>query len=293
MAKKSAKGWHTPAHEALRVRPGFRVADFDRASTPGFTGDRDDARKLAAKRVDLFAELQERLFAHGRSGGTRSLLLVLQGMDTAGKGGIVRHVMGLVDPQGIQHRSFGVPTDEERSHHYLWRIRKALPTPGHIGVFDRSHYEDVLVARVHDLVPGDPWDERYQEINAFEREVVESGTIIIKCALMVSPEEQLRRLSERLSRPDKFWKYNPSDITERGHWHEYQDAYQAMFNATSTDVAPWYAIPADNKWFARGAVGALLLNTLESMDLEWPAAEFDLETERARLAAQRPDARPA
>jgi len=290
MAKK---GWQTPALEGLRVRPGFSVADFDRASTPGFVGEQEWAERRAAKRVDEFADLQERLFAEGRSGGSRSILLVLQGMDTAGKGGIVRHVVGLVDPQGVKHRSFGVPTEEERSHHYLWRIRNALPTPGHIGVFDRSHYEDVLVVRVHNLVDGEPWEERYAEINAFEAELVEGGTTVIKCALLVSPEEQLRRLASRLQRPDKFWKYNPSDITERGYWYDYQDAYQAMFDATSTDVAPWYAIPADNKWFARLAVGSLLLNTLKSLDLGWPAADFDVDVERARLAALSPDARPA
>lgn len=289
----SKKGWQTPALKALRVGPGFSVAQFDRASTPGFVGDQEWAERQAAKRVDEFADLQERLFAEGRSGGSRSVLLVLQGMDTAGKGGIVRHVVGLVDPQGVKHRSFGVPTEEERSHHYLWRIRNALPGPGLIGVFDRSHYEDVLVVRVHRLVEGDPWDERYAEINAFEAELVEGGTTVIKCALLVSPEEQLRRLTSRLERPDKYWKYNPADITSRERWYDYQDAYQAMFDATSTDVAPWYAIPADNKWFARLAVGSLLLNTLRSLELGWPPADFDVDVERARLAALRPDARPA
>ena len=285
--------WSTHPRESLRVRPGFRLSDFDRAGAPGFIGDKSDREAIVAHRGERLSDLQERLFAEGRSGGTRSVLLVLQGMDTSGKGGIVRHVVGLVDPQGVQHRSFGVPTAEEKKHHYLWRIRNALPTPGHLGVFDRSHYEEVLVVRVHDLVPRDPWEERYAEINAFEAEITAAGTAIVKCALMVSPEEQLRRLSERLERPDKYWKYKPSDIDERGHWDAYMDAYQALFDATSTDIAPWFVIPADNKRFSRLAVSELLIDAFESLQLGWPAPEFDLDVEKARLAALIADAQRA
>ena len=156
------------------------------------------------------------LYANSRSGDTRSMLLVLQGMDTAGKGGIVKHVVGAGNPQGIRYASFGKPTEEELAHHYLWRIRNALPTAGHIGVFDRSHYEDVLIVRVHDLVPPEVWGARYDEINAFEKELVDDGTTIVKVAMFVSLDEQKKRLAERLDRPDKYWKYNPADIDERG-----------------------------------------------------------------------------
>lgn len=279
-----AAHWSLPPQDALRVTTGWTLSDLDPGSTPGFKGTKTEAEKLMASQGAELAELQERLFAQGRSGGSASALLVLQGMDTAGKGGIVRHVVGMVDPQGVHHHSFGVPTELERKHHYLWRVRKALPAPGQIGVFDRSHYEDVLVVRVHDLVPGDPWDKRYKEINRFEADLVAAGTPVIKCALVISPQEQLRRLADRLSRPDKFWKYNPHDLDEREYWAAYQDAYQAAFDATSTAAAPWYAIPADNKWYARLAVTGLLLNAVRAMDLAWPPADFDVAAERKRLA---------
>ncbi|PKQ18112.1 MAG: phosphate--nucleotide phosphotransferase [Actinobacteria bacterium HGW-Actinobacteria-8] len=279
--------WHRFPIDTLRVREGFSIKDLDCAATPGFSGDEKDGERLMEDRGEKLSELQEQLFAEGRSDGTRSVLLVLQGMDTAGKGGIVRHVLGMVDPQGVQHRSFGVPTEEERSHHYLWRIEKALPSAGRIGVFDRSHYEDVLVVRVHELAAADVWGQRYDEINAWEQRRIDEGTRIVKCALMVSPEEQLERLAERLDRPDKLWKYNPGDIDERSHWDAYMEAYQAVFDRCSTEAAPWHAIPADNKWFARLAVTELLTATLEGMDLTWPVADFDVETERARVKALR------
>ncbi|MBC7299053.1 MAG: polyphosphate kinase 2 family protein [Demequina sp.] len=284
---KQDKAWHQSPHETLRVRDGFSITDFDFAGTPGFTGDKKDGKHLLKARGTHLSDLQEQLFAEGRADGTRSVLLVLQGMDTAGKGGIVRHVLGMVDPQGVQHHSFGVPTQKERSHHYLWRIEKALPSAGKIGVFDRSHYEDVLVVRVHELVPPDVWGKRYDEINAWEQRRIDEGTRIIKCALMVSPQEQLERLSQRLDRPDKHWKFNPGDIDERGYWDAYMEAYQAVFDRCSPDAAPWYAIPADRKWFARMAVTELLAATLEAMNLEWPAADFDVDAQKARVSALR------
>ncbi|NTW38605.1 MAG: polyphosphate kinase 2 family protein [Cellulomonadaceae bacterium] len=275
--------WDVPAREALRVGHHTDLTSFDCSSTPGWDGDKDDAETRTTERGEVMSELQERLFAHGRSDGTRSILLVLQGMDTSGKGGIVRHVLGMVDPQGVALRSFGVPTDEERKHDYLWRIRNALPRPGYIGVFDRSHYEDVLVVRVNELVPRDVWEARYAEINAFEAEVAASGTTVIKVALMVSQEEQAARLRERLERPDKHWKYNPGDLDVRRQWPAYREAYEAVLDRTSTDVAPWYLVPADKKWYARLAVTELLTGALEDLDLQWPAADFDVEAELARL----------
>ena len=213
------------------------------------------------------------------------MLLVLQGLDTAGKGGIVRHVVGMVDPQGVQHRGFGVPTEEEQQHDYLWRVRNALPRPGYLGVFDRSHHEQVLVVRVNHLEPPETWRGHFQELNEFEAEVAASGTLIVKVALMVSAAEQKERLAERLERPDKHWKYNPADIDVRAKLPEYLAAYQEMLDRTSTEVAPWYVVPADRKWYARLAVTELLTGALRSLDLGWPPADFDIETEKARLAA--------
>ena len=212
------------------------------------------------------------------------MLLVLQGMDTAGKGGIVKHVVGAGNPQGIRYASFGKPTEEELAHDYLWRIRNALPPAGHIGVFDRSHYEDVLVVRVHDLVPPEVWGARYDEINAFEKELVDDGTTIVKVR-----DVRLARRAEEAARqaaatgPDKYWKYNPADIDERKLWPKYQEAYQAVLDRTSTDYAPWHVIPCDRKWYSRLAVTELLIEALEGLDLSWPPADFDVKAEKKRL----------
>ncbi|WP_372593750.1 PPK2 family polyphosphate kinase [Actinotalea sp.] len=279
----TAGRWDEPAHEALRVRAGTRLADLDPGSTPGWDKSRETGEQRLVDQGERLSELQERLFADGRSGGTRSVLLVLQGLDTAGKGGIVRHVIGMVDPQGVALRSFGVPTPEEREHDYLWRIRKALPGPGKIGVFDRSHYEDVLVVRVEELVPRAVWETRYDEINAFEAEVAAAGTTIVKVALVVSQDEQKERLRERLERPEKYWKYNPGDLDVRAKWPAYLEAYQAVLDRTSTDLAPWYLVPADRKWYARLAVTELLREALDGLELGWPAADFDVEAEKRRL----------
>lgn len=272
---------------ALRVPHGFSIADFDKASTPGFLGGQKAGEKRMAKRGRDLAELQERLFADGRSGGSQSVLLVLQGMDTAGKGGIVRHVIGMVDPQGVQHASFGPPTKDEASHHFLWRIDKELPRAGRIGVFDRSHYEDVLVAKARGFAPPAEIETRYDEINEWEKRLIDRGTTIVKCALMVSLDEQLDRLENRLTRPDKYWKYNMSDLEDRALWSDFRDAYEAMFERTSTDAAPWHVIPADNKWFARLAVTELLTSALEDLDLGWPPAPFDVNEQLARITELR------
>ena len=282
--------WDSPPQETLRIGAGFDLAAFDRGSTPGWSGSKRDAKDHMATRGKLLSDEQEKLFADGRTGGSRSVLLVLQGMDTAGKGGIVRHVIGMVDPQGVAMRSFGVPTAEERAQHYLERIRASLPRPGLIGVFDRSHYEDVLVVRVEKLVPKKVWEPRYDEINRFEEEIVAGGTPIVKVALMVSLQEQAARLRERLERPDKLWKYNPGDIDARERWPLYQEAYQTVLDRTSTEVAPWYVIPADHKWYARLAVTELLLAAVKGLGLGWPAADFDVPTELRRLAESKPGA---
>lgn len=276
--------WSHEPHIHLRFRKGDDIGGIQTNVTPGFTGSKSDAPVLHAERSFRYSELQEMLYANSREGDNRSVLLVLQGMDTAGKGGIVKHVVGSANPQGISYTSFGRPTEEELAHHYLWRIRKALPKPGHIGVFDRSHYEDVLIVRVHGLVPPDVWGARYDEINAFEHELVEGGTTIVKVALFVSLNEQKKRLAERLERPDKYWKYNPADIDERKLWPKYQQAYQAVLDRTSTDQAPWYVIPCDKKWYSRLAVTELLIEALKSLNMSWPPADFNVKAEKNRLA---------
>lgn len=285
MATSERALWSDDPRKVLRAGKGFDLSTFDRNGTPGWEGSKKDAAAFAESRGALLAELQERLFAEGREGGNRSVLIVAQGIDTAGKGGVSRHVVSYVDPQGVAMRSFGVPTEEERSHHYLWRIEKALPRPGLIGVFDRSHYEDVLVVRVDNLVPQKEWEKRYDEINEWEAKLVENGTTLIKVALMVDHDEQGVRLMERIDRPDKRWKYSPGDIDTRLKWDEYQEAYQAVFDRTSTDVAPWYVVPADRRWYARLAIIELLTQTLIDLDPQWPAADFNVVAERERLAA--------
>ena len=269
--------------EALRVGEGFVLAECDPRSTPAFDGDKDAGKAALELRAGEIGEFQERLYAEAKMDGQRSLLLVVQGMDTSGKGGIMRHVVGSMDPQGVRYTAFKAPSAEERSHPFLWRIRNALPFPGQIGVFDRSHYEDVLIVRVHDLVPRATWSRRYAQINAFEEKVVAAGTKVVKVMLHVSSDEQKARLTERLERPDKQWKYNPGDVDERLEWPHYQEAYQAVLDRTSTDAAPWYFVPADRKWYARLAVQSLVLEHLEAMDPQWPAVDYDVAEEQERL----------
>jgi polyphosphate:nucleotide phosphotransferase, PPK2 family len=271
--------------DALRVTPGFQLADLNPAAKPAFSGKKQDAEKVMAAARNEIDDLQERLYAGGRDGDGPAVLLVVQGMDTSGKGGIMRHVVGTVDPQGVKLHAFKAPDAEERRHPFLWRIRRELPDSGYIGVFDRSHYEDVLVVRVHDLVPPSTWGRRYGQINTFERKVNEKGIHVIKVMLHISPDEQKARLQERLDRPDKYWKFNPGDIDEREHWEAYQEAYQAVLDKTSTDENPWYVVPADHKWYARLAVQQLLLDKLRELDLGWPDADFDVADQKKRLAA--------
>lgn len=278
--------WNEDPSDQLRVRQGFRLDEVDPHSTPGYDGNKHAAEASLAQGAEILAGLQEQLFAGSRMGGDpRRILLVLQAMDTAGKGGIVRHVMGAVDPQGVQFAAFKKPTEEELAHDFLWRIEKELPGPGLIGVFDRSHYEDVLIARVRELAPPEEIERRYDAINAFEAELAGSGVTIIKVMLHISMEEQKQRLMERLERPDKHWKFNPGDIDERLLAPKYREAYQLVFDRTTTPHAPWYVVPADRKWYARLAVQHLLIDALEAMNLDWPVADFDVEEQKARLEA--------
>lgn len=278
------EGWTDDPRDLLRAGPDFDLGGMERDGTPGWSAGKKAAQRFGDDRADLLSELQERLFAEGRAGGSRSLLVVVQGLDTAGKGGVARHVMSKVDPQGVALRSFGPPTDEEREHHFLWRIKRALPGPGLIGVFDRSHYEDVLVARVDELVRPDVWERRYDEINEFEADLVASGTTVLKLGLMVSHDEQGLRLMKRLDRPDKHWKYSADDLVTRSKWDDYQQAYADVFRRTSTDAAPWYVIPADRKWYPRLAITEILTQTLIELDPAWPSVRWDRSVQRRKLA---------
>ena len=270
--------------DELRLPPGpVDLARIPTDAKPGFDGGKaDGTAALEAVGPDL-AGLQEQLFAEGRSGGTRSVLLVLQGMDTSGKGGVLRHAVGLVDPQGVRITSFKAPTAEERAHDFLWRIRNATPEPGYLGVFDRSHYEDVLIGRVRQLAAVKEIERRYDAINEFEAEFVAGGTTVIKCMLHISAEEQRQRLLARLDDPTKYWKFNPGDIDERALWPAYQEAYEIALEHTNTEVAPWHVVPSDRKWYRNLAVGHLLLDTLQRMDLNWPPADFDIDEQKQRL----------
>ena len=276
--------WKILPDEALRVQEGFQLKDFDPGATPGWTAGKAAARGFQDGRRRLLSELQEGYFACSKMGDDRRILLVVQGLDTAGKGGISRHVMGMVDPQGVQLASFGKPTEQELSEHFLCRIERQLPHFGKIGVFDRSHYEDVLVQRVRNIVPPEIWGGRYDIINDWERYLVQDQHFtIVKLALMVSHDEQARRLAQRLDRRDKWWKYQPGDIDTRRDWDAYQEAYQAVFTLTSTPWAPWYVIPSDHKWYTRLVTTELLTQALISLDQHWPEAQWDFATEKERL----------
>jgi PPK2 family polyphosphate:nucleotide phosphotransferase len=268
-----------------RLPPGaVDLTAIDPHGKPAFDGDKEQGQAELLGMAEELADLQERLFAARTTGSYRRVLLVLQGMDTSGKGGTLRHTIGLVDPQGVRITSFKAPTEEELAHDFLWRIRRAVPEPGYLGVFDRSHYEDVLIARVRELAPAEEIEPRYGAINKFEAELVDDGVAIVKCMLHVSAEEQKERLLARLDDPEKHWKYNPGDVDERQLWPAYRDAYEIALERTNTDVAPWHVIPADRKWYRNLAVGHLLLGTLRGMELSWPEADFDVEVERKRLA---------
>lgn len=292
---KAASRWSGDPRELLRVGSDLDLSTFRRDATPGWSAGRKAAEATTASRGEFLSELQERLYASARGGATDSVLLVLQGLDTAGKGGIVRHVVGLVDPQGVSLAAFKAPSEEERAHDFLWRIRPRLPRPGFIGVFDRSHYEDLLVPTAQALthrtdedgvsweVPEEELNRRYHDIYEMEVEATRRGMRIVKICLMVSYEEQGLRLRERLDRSEKHWKFSPSDLDTRDDWTHYQRAYEEVLRRTSTRVAPWYLVPADRKWYARLAVTEILTRTLAEIDPRWPDASFDVDAARERL----------
>jgi PPK2 family polyphosphate:nucleotide phosphotransferase len=269
----------------LTVSDPVDLSAYDSRATTGFDGKKADAQAALADLGDELGDLQERLFANGRSGAsTTRVLVVLQGMDTSGKGGIVRHVAGLADPQGLDITSFKQPTPEELGHDFLWRIEKALPQPGMIGIFDRSHYEDVLIGKVRHLAEPAELSRRYDAINEFEQTFVDSGGVLLKCFLHITKDDQKERLAARLDDPTKYWKYNSGDLDERALWDDYQQAYAVALQRCAA-AAPWHLVPSGRKWYRNWAVATLLLEQLRALDLQWPAADFDVEAEKRRLAA--------
>ena len=283
--------------EPLRVAPGSTVK-LSRDHDPGYTGrvSRPQADALLAEGVELLAEYQDRLAAQDIFG----VLLILQGLDASGKDGTIKHVMSGVNPQAVEVRSFKQPSAEELDHDFLWRYQRALPRRGMIGIFNRSHYEEVLVVRVHeDLLAAERmpavgdrgiWPRRYQEINDWERYLVSNGIHIVKVMLNLSKREQAKRFLQRIDHPEKNWKFSPSDIKERHYWDDYQRAFDRMLSQTSTQWAPWYVVPADHKWFTRLATAAVLVRALSAIDPKYPAPDPAVRDEmtqaRAELAAE-------
>ncbi|MGA2392116.1 MAG: polyphosphate kinase 2 family protein [Candidatus Lustribacter sp.] len=277
--------------DELRVAPGHpvRLADLDPRDTPGFE-KKSDASDVMEKDLKRLTELQE-VFAAAH---THALLLVFQGMDSSGKDGSIAHVMSGVNTQGVEVHSFKTPTDEEAAHDFLWRCERVLPERGRIGIFNRSHYEEVVVVRVHramlareaEAASKAVWSERYEDINGFERHLARNGTVVLKFFLHLSKDEQRKRLLRRLDDPDKNWKFSVNDIHERRYWDEYQTYYEDAINATSTEWAPWYVIPADRKWFVRTAIAGVIVAKLESLGLQYPKLTGDAAAQLAHFRHQ-------
>jgi PPK2 family polyphosphate:nucleotide phosphotransferase len=268
--------------------PPVALAALDPRATPLAPGDKDRTREQLLVDGRRLAELQERLYAEGAGGGRRRVVVVLQGMDTSGKGGVIEHVVGAVSPQGVSITGFRTPTPEEQKHSFLWRVRRAVPGPGRIGVFDRSHYEDVVVARVRGLAAPDVIERRYREIVRFEEQLAADGVTLVKCFLHISPWEQKERLLARLDDSSARWKFSPGDLDERARWPEYQRAYEAVLERTSTDAAPWYVVPSDRKWYRNWAVGRLLLEALTELAPRLPEPAYDVDEQRDRLIDEAP-----
>lgn len=269
---------------ALQLPTGdFQLSELSTTPLAGGPKDKKAAGRALAELGPGLAEMQEKLHAESTAGGRRSVLLLLQGMDTAGKDGVITHVVGLLNPAAVHIASFKQPTPDELARDFLWRIENQLPDAGDIGAFNRSQYEDVLIVRVHELVPKAVWGKRFAQINTFERRLARNGVTVIKCFLHISKQTQAERLLARLDDPTKYWKYNTADVDERGLWDAYQQAYTDILRKCSTVAAPWYVIPSDTKWYRNWAVGALLHEKLSGLNLQYPPADFDVPTEKQRV----------
>ena len=267
----------------------FRLKDYDPADTGGME-DKNKALKILEKSVQLLSHLQEKLYAQDEW----AVLLIFQAMDAAGKDGAIKHVMSGINPEGCDVTSFKAPSHRELNHDYLWRTHNVIPERGKIGIFNRSYYEEVLVVRVHEellnaehlskeIIGKDIWQDRYQDINNFEKYLARNGVVILKFFLHLSKDEQKKRFLERLEMPEKNWKFSMDDVKERAHWKDYQKAYELMIQSTATERAPWYVIPADNKWFTRLAVAAAIIDTLDSLDPRFPEVDKEKKKELAKV----------
>lgn len=267
--------------DCYRVKPDTKVnlSKWDAKDHSAFDGSEEEGRARLLQLNEELEELQELLYAEHK----HKVLIVLQGMDTSGKDGVIRHVFEGVNPQGVRVASFKTPTAEELDHDYLWRIHKQTPARGEIVIFNRSHYEDVLIVRVHTLVAPEIWGKRFDQINHFEKMLAEEGTTTLKFYLHISSDEQKERLIERLEHPHKRWKFNPNDIKERALWSEYQKAYEDVLEKTSTPWAPWYLVPADRKWYRNLVVASVLVDKLKALDMRYPALEGSIEEYKRAL----------
>lgn len=261
------------AHLRVPTAGPFSITRIDPDQTPAAPGGKDETREASAELVDELAGLQERLWAEDR----RSVLVVFQAMDAGGKDGAIKKVFTGINPQGVEVTSFKVPSDEELEHDFLWRVHKRTPRRGSIGIFNRSHYEDVLTVRVNKLAAEDVWRPRYGQIRSFEELLVANGTTVLKFMLHISKEEQAERFQSRLDRPDKRWKFRKGDLADRAHWDEFMHAFEDAMRETSTKLAPWYVIPANKKWYRDWAVLRVLVDTLREMDPQFPEPEEDLD----------------
>jgi PPK2 family polyphosphate:nucleotide phosphotransferase len=252
----------------FRVKPGHqvRLADWSTGTTDGFEGTKDDRATLLASLNERLGDLQQMLYAESK----HKVLIVLQGMDSSGKDGTIKHVFRTINPLGVRVANFKRPNDVELAHDYLWRVHEQAPLNGRITIFNRSHYEDVLVVRVNDLVPTHVWRRRFEHIRGFEQMLADEGTTIIKVFLHISKDEQRARLQERLDNPAKHWKFEHGDIAERAHWDAYTEAYEQAISETSTEDAPWYIIPGNHKWYRNLVVSQLLVDKLQSLDMRYP-----------------------
>jgi PPK2 family polyphosphate:nucleotide phosphotransferase len=289
-SKELSSIWKGDPEELLRFRQGMRLTEIDTSSTPGFPGNKADGRRFIDLSSEDLMSLQHLLYANGAVGSKRRLLLMLQGMDASGKGGIVKHVFSQVNPMGIHYHGFGAPTALELQHDFLWRVRRELPKAGWMAVFDRSQYEDIVMPRIFGTYPESVWRGRYQTVRDFEQHLVDDGCAVIKVFLATSKEAQRKRFLKRLDDPTKHWKFAESDLDARDRWPEYMDAWQEVFEETSTPDAPWYVVPADRRWYSRAVVSELLRSRLQGMQLQWPKASFDLNEARRRLKAESSEA---
>ena len=278
--------WSLPPAQLLRFHSHTHLVDIDAGSKPGFDGDQEAGERFIADSSSEIANYQRLMYSNGIHGDTHRVLIVLQGMDASGKGGIVRHVFSQVDPMGIHYHGFGKPSEEDLAHDYLWRIRRELPSNGWISIFDRSQYEDIVMPRITGSLPEETWRARYGQINDFEAELAGSGCAIIKIFLVSSRQAQRQHFLRRLDDPTRYWKFDPSDLEARDRWDDYMAAWQEVFERTSTSIAPWYLIPADKRWYSRMVVSELLRTTMKNFNQTWPPLDADRDEALARLGVE-------